>query len=254
VDIDFEEKVVQPLVKQARPILGSSLGELADDPGLSTVNLRNSFAIEEIPLVNFVVDGLAARCRANHQPVDLAVMDAADISAGLPRMPQVTLDMWLRVMPFADTIQLCSLNGRQLLALIEDNARRIDLPGEPHTERGFLHFSQAVRYKINVLQGGRAACYPSDITIGGRPLEAHLDRTFTVACTSHTRRACRSWEKFAATYLDLPLLAFEEADISRTDTGLLASRQLMAYIREQGGISPATGARIDGRLQVVVKR
>ncbi len=254
VDLDFEENVVQPLVKQARPILGASLGSLADDPGLSTVNLRNCFAFEEIPLVNFVADGLVARCRANHQPVDLAVMDAADISVGLPRASQVTLDMWLRVMPFADTIQFCSLSGQLLLALIKDNAHRIDLPGEPHTERGFLQFSRAVRYRINVVKGGRAACYPSDITVHGRPLETQLDRTFVVACTSHTRRGCRSWEKFAATYLNLPLLSFDETHISRTDTGLLVSRQLMAYIREQGGITPETGAKTDGRLQVIVKR
>jgi hypothetical protein len=68
------------------------------------------------------------------------------------------------------------------------------------------------------------------------------------------RRASGSWEDFARDYLNLSLISFDEDRFDRIDTGLLVSRQLMAHIRERGGISPATGAKTDGRLQVVLKR
>ena len=252
IDESFEVDVIQPLVEQARPILDRPLGVLADEPGLSTVTLRNNFACEELPLVNFVADGLLEQCWANDFPADLVIVDASDISAGLPSRPQVTLGTWLRVMPFADTIQLFSLSGQQLKDLLNDNARRIDLPGEPHTERGFLHFSRTVRYTINVVRERRADCYASDITVHGIHLNAQLDKTFVVACSRHLRKACRSWEKYVAAYFNLPLMSLDDEQISRLDTGLLVSRQLIAYIREQGGITPASGAKKDGRLQVVI--
>ncbi len=251
VDEAFETEVIRPLVEQARPLLAKPLGLLADDPGLSSVVLNNCFAFEEIPLVNFVTDGLLARCWANQFPVDLAMVDAADISRGLPPAPHVTLGMWLRVMPFADTIQIFSLTGQQLQELLDDNAQRIDLPGEPHTERGFLQFSRTLRYTVNVVKGKRAACCAGNITVHGVPLAEQLDRKFVIACSSHVRKACCAWEKHAAMYFNLSLISLDRAYGSRLDTGLLVSRQLIASIRELGGITPATGAKTDGRLAVV---
>jgi 2',3'-cyclic-nucleotide 2'-phosphodiesterase (5'-nucleotidase family) len=240
VDQTFEENVVKPLLEEARPILDTPLGTLADDPGLSTVFIRNYFAAEEVPLVNFITDGMVARCWDNVHPVDLAMVDASIVKGGLPRASQVTLGMWLRLMPFTDTIQLCSLTGSQLKQLLNDNACRIDLPGEPHTERGFLHFSREVRYTINIIEPVRAAGYASDITVQGIPLEEQLEKTFVIACNSFIRRTCLSWEKLRKD--QLPLSSFDEDSFPRFDTGLLLSRELMTYVRLQGGIRPETGA------------
>jgi hypothetical protein len=33
---------------------------------------------------------------------------------------------------------------------IEDNARRVDISGEPHEERGFLQFIKEIRYRIKI--------------------------------------------------------------------------------------------------------
>jgi hypothetical protein len=55
-----------------------------------------------------------------------------------------------------------------------------------------------------------------------------------------------------ASQLNRPLLSLDDGYLSRMDAGVLVSREMMAYIREQGGITPATGAKKDGRLQVVV--
>lgn len=250
VDQDFETQVIQPLIKQARPILETPLGALADDPGLSTPTVNNLFAVEEVPLVNFITDGLVARCRAHHYPVDLALVDAADIGCGLPSVSQVTLGMWLRMMPFADTIQLCWLTGHQLKNLLDDNAHRIDLPDEPHTERGFLQFSQALRYTINIIKGRRTECNANDITMNGRPLDEQLDKTFMIAYSSFVRHACAFWEKQVANKLHLIVMSLESESINRFDTGLTVSQELIAYVRAQGGVTPASGAKRDGRLQI----
>lgn len=250
VEETFETQVVQPLVAEARQLLQTPLGVLADDFGLSTVVVRNYFAAEEIPLINFIADGIVTCCRVAGYPVDLAMVDASVVQSGLPRAPYVTMGMWLRLMPFADTIHIYSLTGRQLKELLNDNARRIDLPGEPHTERGFLHFSRDLRYTINVAGKDRGRCFAGDITVNGRPLDEQLDRTFAVACSSFVRRLCSAWEKYAQNRLGLNIMPFDEDHFPRVDTGLLVAREMMAYIRRQGGVTPATGAKQDGRLQV----
>ena len=88
---------------------------------------------------------MVTRCRANGYDADLAILDAPDVRCGLPVGGELTFGDWFNLMPFADTIRLCWIAGYQLKALLMDNARRADRPGEPHTERGFLHGFEAGR-------------------------------------------------------------------------------------------------------------
>lgn len=253
VEQTFEARVVQPLLKQAHAICDTHLGVSSDDPALRTVTVSNNFAVRELALVNFITDAIVTRCRLARHPVDLAMVDAADIHAGLEEGPTVTLGQWLHIMPFADTIQLFELTGQQLKALLDDNAKRVDLAGEPHLERGFAHFSSAVRYTLKVVGRDRNRNYADQITIYDRPLDDHLEKRFTIACSSFFRRACRAWEVYALNELKLSLLTVDPDEQPRFDTGLLLSQALIAHIRERGGVTPKTGARLDGRLKVVME-
>ncbi len=252
VDEAFENTVVQPLLKQARTIFDTPLGVMSDDLGLKTVIVRNCFAVREVALVNFISDAIVSRCKHNGYAVDLAMVDAADVRSGLNVGPHVTLGRWLRIMPFADTIQLCQLTGRQLKDLLDDNARRIDIPGEPHVERGFLQLSRAIRYTVNIVGQQRCDFYASHITVNGVSLNRQLDKTFTLACSSFVRRACQTWKKYTDAKLNLAHTAFEFEQLPRSNIGLLVAQELITYIRSQGGITPTTGAVEDGRLQVTV--
>ncbi len=253
VDMPFEERVITPLLRQARAVFDTPLGTAVDQPGVRTVDVRNCFATEELPLINFITDGVAACCHRCDYPVDLAFVDGADVRSGLDNAPHVTLGRWLRIMPFADTIQICTMTGHQLKALLDDNARRIDIPGDPHLERGFLQFSSAVRYTIHITGHRRRHFYADDITINGKPLDKQLDNIFNVACGSFTRRVCHGWDKHAITDLSLPLISIFSDQIPRFDTGLLMAQELIDHIRVRGGITPDSGANVDGRLRVVIQ-
>lgn len=244
-DDAFEQQHVQPLLRQLEPLFAEPLGVVADHCDLNNDNVRNELAAHESALCNFITDALVERCRLAGEPVDFAAIDASCIAAGLP-IGQLTFGDWFRVTPYADTIQLCTLSGRQLEQLLHENARRADRPDEVHVERGFLHFSRAVRYRI-VPGARRCDAQAVDITVDGQPLAEQLDRTFMMACPSFTQALANPWEQTARDDLQLALNA---AALPKRDTHRFVRNELLAFIRAHGGVTAESGARRDGRLVV----
>ncbi len=241
-DDDFTRQHIQPLLDQLQPILAAPLGIAADDPDLSLDAVRNELAAHESALGNFVTDALAARCRELGDAVDFAMIDASCIASGLPA-GELTFGDWFAVTPFADTIQLCRMTGAQVRRLLDGNAQRIDRPGEAHTERGFLHFSREVRYRI-VLGDCRATARAVDVTVNGRPLVELQEQQFTVACTSFIHMLAAAWERTA----DAPLLNIHT--LPKANTYRFVRDELIAYIRAHDGVTAESGARRDGRLEI----
>lgn len=248
VDEDFEREAVQPLLDQVVTLLARGLGWVAGDPDLSTESLRNAFAARESVLANFVSDALVARCRLAGYAVNLAAIDASCLRCGLRAGSELTFGDWFDLMPFADTIRLCQITGREFQMVLDDNARRADRSGEPHTERGFLQFSSQVRYAIE-LGESRSQARASDVMLDGVPLGKQMDRSLLVACTSFCREAALPWERYASQTLCIPvtnLLA-----VSCIETDRLVRDEMIAYILEHGGVTTEGGARRDGRLQIL---
>jgi 2',3'-cyclic-nucleotide 2'-phosphodiesterase (5'-nucleotidase family) len=241
-DDAFQQRYVQPLLAEMQPFFEEPLGVVADEPDLSIDVVRNELAAHESALGNFITDALVARCRAAGDAVDFAVIDASCIAAGLPP-GRLTFGDWFAVTPYADTIQLCRITGRELQHLFADNARRLDRPDEAHTERGFLHFSREVRYRI-VLGASRRDAQAVDITINGLPLDELTAQTFTVACTSFMHMLSAAWERTAADPL------FNAHALPKQDTYRFVRDELLAYIHACGGVTAQSGARRDGRLVV----
>ncbi len=241
----FEQQHVQPLLKQVEPLFAEPLGVVADHRDLNSDNVRNELAAHESALCNFITDALLERCRLAGEPVDFVAIDASCIASGLPLGP-LTFGDWFRVTPYADTIQLCTLSGRQLEQLLQENARRADRPDEAHIERGFLHFSRNVRYRI-VPGARRCDAQAVDITVDGQPLAEQLDRTFVMACPSFTQALANPWEQTARDDLQLALNA---AALPKRDTHRFVRNELLAFIRAHGGVTAESGARRDGRLVV----
>lgn len=248
VDEAFEAHAVQPLIAAARSLLAQPLGRVENHPDLTTEAVRNDLAMGESALANFICDALVARCRRHGLPVDLALADSSVMRCGLPTAGTLTLADWFAVMPYADTVRLLRLTGRDLHLLLQDNARRVGRPEEPHTERGFLHFSRQVRYLIDPSTSRRAA-FASMITVDGWPLEWRMDRTFLVACPSFVRQLAAPWERHAAA--ELGFLPVSLAQWPLADSGLFVRHELVAYIKEAGGVTAAAGARRDGRVRVL---
>jgi 2',3'-cyclic-nucleotide 2'-phosphodiesterase (5'-nucleotidase family) len=247
VDQEFEQENVQPLMDMARPLFNRTLGSVANHPDLSTDAVRNSFAAGESALANFIADALVARCRVHEYDADLALVDASVVRRGLPK-GSLSFGDWFNLMPFADVIRIAWISGEQLHMLIQDNAYRLDLPTEPHTDRGFLHFSRQVRYTIHTAPN-RADIQVADITVNGVPLEQQLDRSFAIVCTSFVRELAASWERYGRRTLNLPLM--DIGQVSHLDTPLFLRDELVEYIKEHGGVTAEGGAKRDGRLRVL---
>lgn len=246
VDGAFAATAVAPLVAQIQPHFTRPLGTVINHPDLSPEAAHNEFAAGESALANFITAGLVAQARGHGLPVDFAMIDASAVRAGLP-IGELTFADWFALMPYADTLRLCHLTGRQVWALLQDNARRLDLPHEHHEERGFTHFSQQVRYAIRPGQE-RAGNRVMGAWLNGHSLFTQLDHTFTVIAPSFWRQLARPWEEFARAS-PLPLL--ERSAFSFADTGLFLRQELIAYITAQGGVNEAGGARRDGRLRLL---
>lgn len=247
VDQDLEDQVMQPLIQRARNYFSRVLGKVGDNPTLGTDYVRNTFASGELALANFITDGMLSQLRKAGQQVDLAMIDSSCVRRGLEVSGELSYGDWFNLMPFADTIRYYRLSGDQLLDLIYDNAKRIDLPNEPNTERGFLQFSRGIRYTIR-LGKTRAEVEAEDILVNGKPLNLQLDKEFLIATTSFVRELAGNWENCRDQLAGCDLIDIHEFDYFESD--YFMRRELVKYILDQGEISEKTGALIDGRLKV----
>jgi 5'-nucleotidase/5'-nucleotidase/UDP-sugar diphosphatase len=150
-------------------------------------------------------------------------------------------------MPFADTIRFSNITGKLLKELLEENAQRINRPEEPNSERGFLQFSQEIRYRV-ILGQERSKARAAEIFVSGMPLEDMLSYKLRVAYPNFLRMTARAWEIYAAREPGFPLLCV--SDWPHKDSDLFLRSQMVAYIQQHGGVTQAGGARRDGRLVV----
>jgi 2',3'-cyclic-nucleotide 2'-phosphodiesterase (5'-nucleotidase family) len=247
LDDDFERQAVQPLLNRAHRLLARSLGQVADHPDLTTDAVRSGFASGESALANFVTDAIVARCRTHGYMVSLAAIDSSCLYQGLPASGKLTLGDWFDLMPYADTIRLCQIGAQHLQALLDDNARRADRPEEPHTERGFLQFSQQLRYTV-VLGEDRSRARATGVVLDGAPLREQADRTLLIACTSFCREAALPWERSTSQNSTMHLTGLPLDD--HIETGLLVRDEMIAFIRQNGGVTREAGLRRDERLTI----
>jgi 2',3'-cyclic-nucleotide 2'-phosphodiesterase (5'-nucleotidase family) len=248
IDEQLEQENVKPLVEIARPLFTRSLGRVADHPDLSADAVNNSFAAGESALANFIADALVARCCTSKYDVDLALVDSSVVRTGLPVGGDLPFGVWFNLMPFADVLRIVWITGEQLQILVQDNAYRVDLPTEPHTERGFLHFSRQVRYRIEI-GDSRKEIQVTGILVNDIPIEQQLDRSFQLVCSSFIRELAAPWENYARNTMGLPIMDLDL--VSHLDTPLYLRDELVTYITENGGVTEAGGAKRDGRVQIV---
>lgn len=242
-DQAFETEQIKPILTSLKNTLNRPLGQVMFHPDLGADVVQNDFASTESALANFVTAGMVQRLRAKGYQADFAMTDAAILKTGIPSKTLIYAD-WFALMPYADTLRLFQVTGQQLLDFLQDNARRANRWGEPHIERGFVQFSEQIRYKITL--GDRAmAAKVEAVFVNGVPLELQLDRTFMMASHSFVRQLARGWEQsisqesFSVMTLDT---------LPAKDTGLFLREELIAYIEAQGGVLASGGATRDGRL------
>ena len=244
VDLAFE-KEMQVFTGRARELWNQPLGQVEFIPDLNTQIILADFAKREMALANFITDALVKRLNQRGFQVDFAMIDASSLQCGLPFSDQLTYGDCFEVMPHADSLQLYQITRSQFQEILADNARRADRPGEPDQERGFLQFSQEVRYTIN-LNSERIAAQAFEVTLLEKPIDTLLEETFIVVTTSFIRKLAAPWEAEWASLSDCPLLDLCQYPFKETD--FLLRREMVAYIQENGGVTRSSGAQQDGRL------
>jgi 5'-nucleotidase / UDP-sugar diphosphatase len=247
VDESFDHERLTPLLTEVRPFLDRIIGRIDPDPSLMMEFVRQNFDAGELALANFITDALHDRCHENGLIVDVAMIDASVVRAGLPAREHLTIEDWYRTMPFADSIQCYRVTGRQLLDLLYDNVFRPGRWDEPSIERGFAHFSRQIRYAV-VLGETRAENLLFNPLIRGVALNDRLNHRFLLATHSHFRASAASWERFHWPP-GIPMVGFDRWP--GEDTGLSLREECLHYIHQHGGVTRKSGAKTDGRMRVI---
>lgn len=244
----FERQHITPIVEALHQRLHQPLGTVTEHPDLRPDVVINDFARQESAFANFITAGMLAQTQQQGFKVDFALTDAAILLAGLPNKTLLYGD-WFAVMPHADTLRLWQITGQQLWDFLQDNARRGDRRGEPHLERGFVQFSEQIRYTLH-LGTDCTTAHATDIEVKGKPLSQQLTQSFTFVTHSFIRQLARPWEKsFQQQHPNCPL--FHGDRLPSQSTNLPLRETLIAHIKTHGGVTTAGGVRRDGRLQII---
>ncbi|TCL62411.1 5'-nucleotidase/5'-nucleotidase/UDP-sugar diphosphatase [Hydrogenispora ethanolica] len=266
-DQHFENTVIAPLLNKLAAKLSETIGRVADLPELGNQRTLIDRYTGECALGNFMNDAIVARSKQfpglENQGVDLAVFNASGINSGLPVADRITFNDWYAVMPFADTVQIGTMSGREIRTMVINNAKRIVRPAEltgpnpldlvGYFSRGFLHFSKGLRYTIR-LGANAQETTATAITLNGKPIEQVLDQQFRVAFNSFVGDGAfnEAWNgNPIGANISGDIRSYDLKAILKTDTGLVYRNEIVAYIKEQGRIDRTSGAVLDGRVKVI---
>ncbi|WP_338668114.1 bifunctional metallophosphatase/5'-nucleotidase [Pseudodesulfovibrio methanolicus] len=263
-DAGFEAGHVAPLMANLAGKMAGEIGTVSGNPPVSTAEVFAARYTREMELANFMNDALAARSATFPEGrVDVSLFNATGFASGIPTGGALTFQDWYNVMPFADTVVLVEMTGRQIAAMLDSNAKRLVRPEElkgdkpvdvtGYVSRGFLHFSSGLRYTLN-LNGSATRAEASDIVIQGAPLKDVLDKTFRVAMNSYVAAGGygESWNgNPIGGGVPGGIAGFDIKSLPKSDTGLVYRNEIIARIKSLPTLSPATGLALDGRLKVI---
>jgi 2',3'-cyclic-nucleotide 2'-phosphodiesterase (5'-nucleotidase family) len=248
IDWDFEDQFVAPLSKKALRQMDEYVGILEIPEGTSTLSISETFANSEMALANFLTDALVSRLNQIGVQADMAMIDSSVLHNFFPQSDTLRYGDCYQVMPYTDTIRIYRLKGKHLLDLLADNALRINQPEETHLERGFLQFSQEITYVIDP-GTSRWESRLDSAKYNGTSLEKLKDKDFLIASSCFIRQLAAPWQETWQTDANLGLLDINQFPFEETDH--LVRHLVIEAIRELGGVTPRTGFRLDGRMQLV---
>lgn len=262
-DVEFQDPVIGPLREEVEKTMLKPLAIVSDNQDLSDEVTVVDRYTGESAIANFMNDAVVERSsQVGIEKLDFAVFNATGLR-GITPGKEITYADWYNVMPYADTIVVFEFTGAQLKELLNDNAKRIyrtdelfpigENNPEGFLERGFLHFSKGIRYKIK-LGATNVENEAFQITLNGKDIDEVLGETYRIAFNSYLSAGRGGWDGEAIgnglpdTYKGMDLTALDNID-----TYLVYRNEIISYINDgaSGMVNDKSGALKDGRLDVV---
>jgi 2',3'-cyclic-nucleotide 2'-phosphodiesterase (5'-nucleotidase family) len=236
IDIEFEQSVMAPLYGMLDNKLEEIIGVLNCSEDIScSKNLQDRYLGETV-IANFMNDAIVAQMKN----VDIAAFNASGINGGISANSEISFNDWYQVMPFADTIVIVDMTGRQIKDMLMSNAQRIVRPDElldlnDYISRGFLHFSSAIRYSIK-LNNDATGAVAQDIMLNNKAIDQQLEVVFKVALSDFlTLRGAEGWNNLT--------------NLPQHDTGYVYRNEIIAFIKKTRILDESIVR--DGRLNVI---
>lgn len=265
-DEAFHALAVAPLMVKLDGRLMDVIAEVDADEAIGTERTRADRYVGEAAIADLMNDLLVARtAQFPDGAVDVAAFNATGLVNGIAAKGAISFGDWFQVMPFADAIQIITMTGRDIQLMLDSNAQRVVRPEEltatppidlgSYVSRGFLHFSGGLRYRIALGASAKEA-KAVDVTIAGRPIGEVLDRPFRVAFGSYIGNGgfAEAWNgREISGGVPAGIKGFDLTKLPKRDTGFVYRNEIVAQIRALGRITPAAGARKDGRLVVAAR-
>ncbi len=217
-----------------------------------TVTQRTRYG-DECGVANLFTDAVVARVAAlSGSAPDLAMITGGSLLSGLPAGP-VSYRHFFEVMPYPDEIYVLEVTPGDLAAILASNACRVlrpdeDLATDRFVGRGFLHFSGALRYRIDPGAGpGTARAH--EVRLAGQPLDARRApiRIATVSYLALGGFGERWAGQEVGGGVPAGLAGFDMRALPQEPTGVFFRKEVEAHLRALGRIDTDPH---DGRLRV----
>lgn len=260
-DVKFEKRVIEPIINSLENRLNEEITESIDSKAISTEVAIAERYVEECLIANFMNDAIVSRSKDfTDGPVDIATFNATGVAGGFPLARKIRIKDTYNIMPYADYILIKELSGSQLKTIIQSNAKRIVHPEElkgknpvnlnGFVSRGFLHFSEAVRYTI-VLGDSASQNKAVSIMINNQPIDEVLNKKFKVAFSTYIAGGAEGWNGEEIPGLEEKIKGYDISSISGLGTARVYRNEIIRYLQSIKKVDSVSGAKKDGRVKVI---
>lgn len=263
-DKELQEGVIVPARRLADAHLGAFIAKTSSEEGVSVKSNETERYIGESAMANFINDAIVRRSESFVTgKVDFSLLNATGVN-GLPMNQNISLSNMYQLFPYADTISVVKMSGKEIKDIVENNAKRVygkkemlsgggRLNPADFLERGYIHFSKGIRY---VVRRGKTQKDNKvlELTLFGKKINDLLDKEYNVAVGSYLAIGRGSWNGEAIGQgLPESVKGYNLKKICQDrqiDTGLVYRNELIEYMKEVGVVDAKSGVAKDGRVIV----
>lgn len=236
----FQEMVLAPVLADFDSVINEPMGEIKSHPYLSKDRVLEDRYTKELALADFMTDAALETMNNRGEHYDLLAINASSIVDGLPDGGHSTFSDWYAVIPYADILHRIELSPDELEQLVKSNAKRLVKPTEKESvdltgfiNRGFLHFSSALRYGIRI-DAEEALPKAVNIEFNGKPLSAYEGQAISLLVGDYIASGNLGWRgQPVSVAMGKTIQGYDLTSLSSLNTGFMLRGQVLEYLRKR---------------------